>query len=502
MSNIINIVLTVYKRPQYLKKQLEMIKSQTCIDSIVLHVISNNLDIDFLKIIEDYQESINIKFVQKNNEFASFERHYYSYQQGFEYVIFIDDDIFVAEDAIEKIFDQREKGVLKGHWLRKFIETDFIENLSPYTGSEVSNYNSRYNYVGGNLCLLDNKIFDLVVPLFEKYKDKILKDLGVKLERIDDLFLSWVADTNGYKIESFGIKPTEFLGNDDVALYREDMKYKDSVTKYLHKIKKWNFYNKNFLIFTSIGDISHQCFSWLENRSNVYDRACVYFGENPEISKAIRSKSPEYYYESKGMVWKNFADRYEDFKDYDYVLVVDSDLSISPVDIEKTFLIASKNNWTACQWSRDEDSFGVFTEIYSSQGSGTRETNFIEMLFMMIRKDVLKDLVEKWREMDLEYSTGIDLILSNIAIHNGYNPFYVIDDFYFYNPSPQDKNGSREIDQIADHFQRTEKLFIAMKSNKHYWVFGYPGTAAKIKCGKKLIKHLFFPYKNMPQLFN
>lgn len=240
---MIPIILTLYKRPQYLEKQLEMFKNQTCVDDIELNIISNNLNIDFENIINQYKKFLNIKFVKCDNTLFSFERHFYAYKNKFEYVIIIDDDIFIDNTSIEKIWQQREKNTLKGHWLRKFNEQKFLTDGKPYTTESLDDQKDKlYNYVGGNLCLIDCNIYKIVIDYFEKYQDLIYKKYNIKIERIDDIFVSWVANVFNYKIKSFNIKPTEFYGNDEVAMYKEEWSKKDSLVKILHKIKPWKFY--------------------------------------------------------------------------------------------------------------------------------------------------------------------------------------------------------------------------------------------------------------------
>ena len=58
---------------------------------------------------------------------------------------------------------------------------------------------------------------------------------------------------------------------------------------------------------------------------------------------------------------------------------------------------------------------------------------------MIIRKDLLKLLVDKWFELELEYSTSIDIVLSNVAYNNDMLPFYIIDDYTIFNPHPTQK---------------------------------------------------------------
>lgn len=237
---MIPLVLTVYKRPHFLIKQLEMIKNQTCVNDIELHIISNNPDINFNEYLNGYEKDINIKFVQRYNKLQPFERHYYCKEQNFDHVILFDDDIFFDNTTIENIWKQKEANTLKGHWLRQFKSIDI--NKKPYTESPIDNdVNKLYHYIGTNLCIFDNSIYDLVIPEFEKYKEQILEKTNIRIERMDDLFISWVANINDYRIKSFGIKPTEFYGDDEFALYKVDFAMKDLAVNYLNSIHAWKY---------------------------------------------------------------------------------------------------------------------------------------------------------------------------------------------------------------------------------------------------------------------
>jgi hypothetical protein len=246
---------------------------------------------------------------------------------------------------------------------------------------------------------------------------------------------------------------------------------------------------KKFLIFTGIGDRDHQCFSWLDTASDVYDRACFHYGDSESVSDLIKSKKPEYYYKCKGEIWKNFVSLYEQFSEYDYVLIVDSDLELDVDHLTKTFIMAEQNNWTACQWSRDGDSHGAFVKPYTTKKTGVRETNFVEMIFMLLRKDVLFSLVDQWRNMNLTYSDGVDFVLTNLAIHNKWLPFHVIDDFCFYNPHPHNKGGVREIDHASNTtFEiRIKQLHDIMQSNPKYWRFPHKDGRTVVHCGDETL---------------
>ena len=264
-----------------------------------------------------------------------------------------------------------------------------------------------------------------------------------------------------------------------------DNESSDSADKFYYNDKV----KKKFLIFTGMGDYDHDLCSWLDYKSDVYDRAVFYYGSNNKIYDQILEKNTEYFFKRKGMIWENFAYHYRYFKDYDYVLVVDSDLKMNSKDLEDTFKIAESNNWPACQWSRDKNSYGNFVPLYIQHlDKKIRTTNFIEMLFMMIRKDLCKNLVKHWNELDLQYATGIDFLLSNVALWNKNLPFYIVDKYKFYNPHPKDKKNGREINSVTktDGVIRMKKLASIMNDNpKKYKIRDWP----KFQCGNERLKN-------------
>src|SRR6056300_630680 len=228
---------------------------------------------------------------------------------------------------------------------------------------------------------------------------------------------------------------------------------------------------KKYLIFSGVGDSSDEFLSWCTHKSDIYDRAIFYYGDDKEKYKKLQNLDTEYIYKSKGMIWQNFANRYNLFKDYEYVLIVDSDLDLNYKDLEDTFKIAHSNNWPLCQWSRTSNSYGFFNELYCNNTGKYSKTNYIEMLFMMVRQDLLRLTIDKWFELDLEWSTGIDFIMANVGMNNKMLPYYILNNYKFYNPHPHDKKNGREIDNItnSDYFLRTEKLRKIMLDDPKYY---------------------------------
>lgn len=211
--------------------------------------------------------------------------------------------------------------------------------------------------------------------------------------------------------------------------------------------------NKKFLIFSGVGDNENHFFSWYENKSNIYDRAIFYYGDKKQRKEEVLKNDPEYFFELKGMIWSNFVKLYEKhFIDYEYVLIVDSDIVVPQKDIENTFFLFQKKQYYAGTWSRSGNDFGYFVPFFSmfKKTRAVSKSNFIEMLFMIIKKELIELTIEKWLTLNLDHSTGIDLVLSNVAYNNNMLPFHVINFYEIYNPFPEEKPMGREIERILD----------------------------------------------------
>lgn len=227
---------------------------------------------------------------------------------------------------------------------------------------------------------------------------------------------------------------------------------------------------KEFLIFSGVGDVDKQYLSWAKDKSELYDRAINYYGDSEEEYSKLNQIDPEFLFKTKGMVFNCFAEQYHLFNQYKYILVCDGDLVIPPRNIENTLKLAKNNNWAACTWGREQHDYSDHLELKSVK-TGIRKSNFIEMTFMLIRKDLLDLLVDEWNKLDLQYSTGVDLVLANVAYHAKILPFYIVDDYRIYNPHPHEKKDGRELHKCAPSLyeDRMHKLIKIIKSNPEHW---------------------------------
>jgi GR25 family glycosyltransferase involved in LPS biosynthesis len=220
---------------------------------------------------------------------------------------------------------------------------------------------------------------------------------------------------------------------------------------------------KDYLIFTSAGDSVTGFFSWLNvpNNKRIYNTAVVYYGKDDERWEQIQVAA-DYSWRHEGFVWTSFVEHYEELKDYKHSLILDDDLKLEVSQLNETFNFAKKKNTTGLQYSKDPRSWGVFTVFHQNRGKEYRECNYIEQCFMLIRQDLLEALVDKWKEFALKHVTGVDIVLSNLALQKNMLPFITLDKYKYYNPHPHDKPRGREIAagyKTADAFKKRVSEF-------------------------------------------
>ena len=234
---------------------------------------------------------------------------------------------------------------------------------------------------------------------------------------------------------------------------------------------------KDYLIFTSAGDSVDAFFSWMDVPINkrVYNTAVVYYGNNDARWEQIKN-SADYSWRHDGFVWTNYVKHRQELTGYKHSLIIDDDLKLEVSQINETFNFARKNNTTGLQYSKDKKSWGVFTMFHQQKGIEYRECNYIEQCFMVIRDDLLQSLVDKWEKFGLEHVTGVDIVLSNLALEKGMLPFITLDKYKYYNPHPHDKPRGREIAagyKVADAFtNRVAKFETVVKKNPGFFKIG------------------------------
>lgn len=239
---MINVVLTLFNRIDYLKKQLESLVLQTLANEIQLYVLSNNPNINFKAILDEYSDKLNIKFIQKNNELKTLERHYYVYQQNFDYVIYLDDDIILNPTDIEKLIQFKKPKTYASGFGRVFEngtpENWYLQNEPICGGFGLNSKKPKnvkyFDYVGAGFSIIDCSIYK---SLFKCY-DTLPVDIKQRVNLIDDIFISWFI-VNSYEKLNTNIYIDLISTDDQYATYRNIMHVKAELVNDLNNIKKW-----------------------------------------------------------------------------------------------------------------------------------------------------------------------------------------------------------------------------------------------------------------------
>lgn len=231
----IDVVLLLYKRVDFLHRQLTSIKNQSCVNNIHLHIISNNPEIDFSYIVDEFREDIYLTFIQKHNKHKFLERFLYALESKFKYVIFLDDDIELRPNEIQELWNQKEPKRFKTFFGRRFSNRpagNFYWSNPPIVGSSI---HQQFNYGGPGFSIVDGNIFPELIKTYQAYPE-----LHSYIDNCDDIFISWVVNNlPDWKIECSTQQPFQPLGEDVHASYVKLKQIKNLLTEKLHSISLW-----------------------------------------------------------------------------------------------------------------------------------------------------------------------------------------------------------------------------------------------------------------------
>lgn len=187
------VIMCTYQRLEHLSNTLSSLSKQTnnnfdfyiCENSRkgkkVLEILKNNS--------KDFNNNVFVK--EYHNQYSIFSRFYLAKtlaEQGYEMILFVDDDQILPYDLIENCYHQYDPSVIKSFYAHN-IEGDYWSKQASSTG-EYS------NYVGGGGLLCNAKLF-LEEDLF-----KCPEQYWV----LDDLWLSYyLAKHTNYKMKRLSV---------------------------------------------------------------------------------------------------------------------------------------------------------------------------------------------------------------------------------------------------------------------------------------------------------
>ena len=181
------LIMCTYIRLENLKLTLGCINNQTDKDFDFYIVDNSNQNERLLRYLDKYGVGINISIHEYHNDFKQFARFLLARdlaEQGYEKIIFIDDDEIIPNTFIEECHRQYEPDVVKSFWAHR-INSRYQRKIK-IAGDELGNYAGT----GGLIC--EAKLF-LNEDFFDCPEEYWI---------IDDLWLSYyILKFTDYKIK-------------------------------------------------------------------------------------------------------------------------------------------------------------------------------------------------------------------------------------------------------------------------------------------------------------
>jgi glycosyltransferase involved in cell wall biosynthesis len=181
------LIMCTYIRFENLKLTLACINNQTDKDFDFYIVDNSNQNEKLLKYLDKYKGNLNISVHNYQNDFKQFARFLLARdlaEEGYEKIIFIDDDEIIPNTFIEECHRQYEPNVVKSFWAHR-VNSRYKRKIK-VVGNELGNYAGT----GGLIC--ESKLF-LNEDFFDCPEEYWI---------IDDLWLSYyILKFTDYKIK-------------------------------------------------------------------------------------------------------------------------------------------------------------------------------------------------------------------------------------------------------------------------------------------------------------
>lgn len=227
----VGVILLSWKRPQGTYQNLKDLDNQT-LEGFRVAISNSNPDLNQkIKEYADKFKNLDIQVINESNEYSSFRRFFIAREMakdGIDVIFFIDDDIIIPKNYIEKALEQYQPKTY-GSCYTWTLDDDGSDYYKKRT--RVYDNDSNIKYCGAGISMVDASIF-LQDELFNAPQEAYA---------IDDLWLSYYADhVAGYNLRYIDVKGVVIGGGDSVALYRQ--------------VSKQKYTKKDFLLYlVSIG---------------------------------------------------------------------------------------------------------------------------------------------------------------------------------------------------------------------------------------------------------
>lgn len=205
------VLLLTWKRPELLKNALETLAIQTYTDFTLFISNANEGIVERVDAeVAPFREKMDINVIHTSNERKGFRRFDLSkelHQEGYDTILFIDDDVRFSARYVEVALSQYEPKSYKSWWAWRLNGRPY---KLPEDRTRVEKPAERVDYCGTGVSIVDISIFSHE-ELFDYPPDGL---------HIEDLWLSYFADhVLGWKLEYLDVPHVILGGGDDFALY-------------------------------------------------------------------------------------------------------------------------------------------------------------------------------------------------------------------------------------------------------------------------------------------
>jgi hypothetical protein len=195
---------------------------------------------------------------------------------------------------------------------------------------------------------------------------------------------------------------------------------------------------KNLVIIPAGKTSEHQ--KWTQDhRDHEFDLCLLNYGM-PDGFGDINSKNAKYVINKSGMKFKLLSSFIQDnlsvVDDYDRILLMDDDITTSPIEIEKFFRICEENNFDLAQPGLIKGSTYTFIPTLRIGNAKYHLTNMVEIMMPCFSKRLFKETFEDIEFSKYGHGWGLEGIWNKkFHIGNGFTKFGgkigVIDDVEF-----------------------------------------------------------------------
>jgi glycosyltransferase involved in cell wall biosynthesis len=208
------IVLLTWKRIGNLKLTLNMLQKQTN-KNFDVFISNGNLEERSRLIVERYAKSfpkLNIEVSHDGNDQFTFRRFTKGRElakRGYEVIMYLDDDVTIGQQYVDKALSQYEPRSYKSGYAWKFLDNGGNYYKKRY---KVFNKTDRVHYCGTGVSMIDASIF----------LNKELFNAPEGADKIEDLWLSYFVDSQeGWSNRYMDVGDITIRGADDVALFKQ-----------------------------------------------------------------------------------------------------------------------------------------------------------------------------------------------------------------------------------------------------------------------------------------